>query len=96
MASRLTEQQSFLLRRLPNWYSVKNTVDVIEPSEIKRARATVQRYDDRVRRQEKGREKRFNELLTKAREAVYFLTPEKALKVVQDFEKKFPTAKDNG
>lgn len=93
--SRLTEQQSYLLGRLPNWYSVRDEGEVADPPEIKRARALLQRYDDRMARQRKDREKRFNILRTKAREAVYFMAPEKALKVIQDFEKKFPSTKSN-
>lgn len=94
--SKLTEQQSYLLRRLPKWYDVRDQNDPPEPPEIKRARALCSRYDERMSKKRKDSEKNFNNLLTKAREAVYFLTPEKALKVIQDFEKKFPTAKDNG
>jgi len=57
-----------------------------EPVAVRQARRLVERFDERKRKHERREQKRMTALLTSAKEAIYFQTPEKALKIVKRLE----------
>jgi hypothetical protein len=59
----------------------------VEPAEVKRARKVVKQWDKQEKLLECQAGKRNEALRQKAREAVYFDTPEKALAIVRQCEK---------
>lgn len=83
----LSIEQRYLLERIPSSYRMNGYKARVEPVEVKRARKLVEQWD----RQEKLLQcqvgQRNEALLRKAREAVYFDTPEKALAIVRQCEK---------
>lgn len=83
----LTPQQRYLLERIPSSYQMNGYKEPVEPAEVKRARKLIEQYDKRnsLLRCQAG--KRNEALRKKAREAVYFDTPEKALAIVKQCEK---------
>lgn len=83
----LTPQQRYLLERIPSSYQMNGYKERPEPIEVKRARRLVEKWDkeEKLRLCQAG--KRNEALRRKAREAVYFDAPEKALAIVQQCEK---------
>lgn len=84
---RLTEQQKYLLNRIPNRYDLNKGEELPEPKEVTRARGIVDRFEKTKARRACEQQKRNEALLRKAKEAVYFATPEKALQIIQQCEK---------
>jgi hypothetical protein len=84
---RLTEQQKYLLQRIPSSYQMNGYKERVEPAEVKQARKLIERWDKEESRLRCQAGKRNEALRTKAREAVYFDTPEKALVIVRQCEK---------
>lgn len=83
----LTAQQSYLLQRIPSSYQMNSYKPPAEPAEVKRARKLIQRWDKQEGLLRCRAGKRSEALRIKAREAVYFSTPEKALVIVRQCEK---------
>lgn len=83
----LTVEQRYLLERIPSSYQMNGYKPNPEPLEVKRARALIERYDKRENLLRCRADKRNQALRQKAREAVYFDTPEKALAIVRQCEK---------
>lgn len=83
----LTSQQQYLLQRIPSSYQMNGYKERPEPAEVKQARKLIERWDkeEKLRACQAG--KRNEALRQKAREAVYFDTPEKALAIVKQCEK---------
>lgn len=84
---RLTEQQKYLLQRIPSSYQMNGYKELPMPAEVKRAEAIVNRWQKQEKRRQCQAGKRNEALRTKAREAVYFDTPQKALAIVRQCEK---------
>jgi hypothetical protein len=84
---KLTAQQNYLLQRIPSSYQLNGHKPTPETAELKRARKLIERWDKTEALRECKAKKRNEALITKAREAVYFSTPEKALRIVQQCEK---------
>ena len=83
----LTAQQQYLLQRIPASYEMNGLENRAEPTEVKRARAVVDRWEKQENLRTCQAKKRNEALVRKAREAVYFDTPEKALAIVRQCEK---------
>ena len=83
----LTVEQRYLLERIPSSYQMNGYKARVEPPEVKRARKLVEQWDKQERLLECQAGKRNEALRQKAREAVYFDTPEKALAIVRQCEK---------
>jgi len=86
-SKKLTDQQRYLLGRVPSIYQMNGYKPTPEPSEVKRARKTIERWDKAESLRSCKAKKRNEALITKAKEAVYFAPPEKALRIVQQCEK---------
>jgi len=86
-SKQLTVQQRYLLERIPSSYQMNGYKERPEPAEVKQARKLIERWDkgEKLRACQAG--KRNEALRQKAREAVYFDTPEKALAIVKQCEK---------
>ena len=87
LTGKLTAKQQYLLQRIPSAYQMNGYKPEPEPVEVKRARKTVERYDKQEALRQCQAEKRNEALRRKAREAVYFDAPEKALVIVRQCEK---------
>lgn len=83
----LTAQQQYLLQRIPSSYQMNGYKERPEPAEVKQARKLIERWDKREKLLQCQAGKRNEALRQKAREAVYFDTPEKALAIVRQCEK---------
>jgi len=83
----LTVEQRYLLDRIPSSYQMNGHKERPEPAEVKHARKLIERWDkeEKLRACQAG--KRNEALRQKAREAIYFDTPEKALVIVKQCEK---------
>jgi hypothetical protein len=79
-------QQSYLLNRLPSRYDLKTT-DPAEPAKVQAARKVIEEYDAKRSVDRKEREKKWNDLLKEAKEAIYFKPAGDALKVVREVER---------
>lgn len=86
-SKKLTEQQKYLLNRIPGLYSLDSGKAPPEPVEVKKARRIIDNWDKAESVRICRAKKRNEALITKAKEAVYFATPEKALRIVQQCEK---------
>lgn len=86
-SSKLTDQQRYLLQRIPTTYNLKGYVRPQEPAEVKRARIVIEQWEKSEGKKECEAKKRNEALITKAREAVYFEPPDKALVIVRQCEK---------
>jgi hypothetical protein len=84
---KLTEQQKYLLHRIPSQYQMNGYKELPMPTEVRRAEALVNRWQKQEKRRQCQADKRNQALRTKAREAVYFDTPQKALAIVRQCEK---------
>ena len=85
-AHKLTSQQQYLLQRIPNTYQMGHE-EQPPPAEVKQAQKVVERWDKEQSFRRCQAEKRNEALIRKAREAVYFSEPEKALAIIQQCEK---------
>jgi hypothetical protein len=83
----LTVEQKYLLQRIPSSYRMNGYKKRVEPTEVRQARKLVERWDKEESLLQCRAGKRNDALLQKAREAVYFDTPEKALVIVRQCEK---------
>lgn len=84
---KLTDKQRYLLQRIPRVWDMSGYEHPPEPTEVKRARKTVEQWDKKKDLAECAARKRNEALTRKASEAVYFETPEKALAIVHQCEK---------
>ncbi len=84
---KLSPKQNYLLQRIPSTYDMNGTPKHPEPAEVKKARAIVERWEKQQELLACQARKRNAALVQKAREAVYFDTPEKALAIVRQCEK---------
>lgn len=85
--SKLTDQQKYLLQRIPSSYQMNGYKPQVEPTEVKQARKLIERWNKQERLLQCQAGKRTEALRNKAREAVYFDTPEKALAIIRQCEK---------
>ncbi len=83
----LTAQQQYLLQRIPSSYQMNGYKERAEPVEVKQARKLIDRWGKEERQRRCEAERRSEALRQKAREAVYFDTPEKAPAIVKQCEK---------
>lgn len=83
----LSAQQKYLLERIPSSYQMNGDKDIPKPVEVKKAEAVVKRWRKQESRRQCQAGKRKEALRQKAREAVYFSTPEKALAIIRQCEK---------
>jgi hypothetical protein len=91
---RLTEQQKYLLQRIPSSYQMNGYKERAAPAEVKQAQKLIERWNKEESRLRCQAGKRNEALRTKAREAVYFDTPEKALAIVRQCEKMMKGCRD--
>jgi hypothetical protein len=87
LPTRLTIHQKYLLQRLPSLYSMNGHKERVEPAEVKQARKIIERWDKEESRLACESQKRKEALRQKAKEAIYFDTPEKALAIIRQCEK---------
>ena len=87
LRKQLTVEQRYLLERLPSQYQMNGYKARVEPAEVKRARRLIEQWDKQEKVLQCRASKRNEALRTKAREAIYFDTPEKALAIVRQCEK---------
>lgn len=85
--TKLSDQQKYLLQRIPSSYQMNGYKEAPKPVEIKRAEAVAERWRKQESRRQCQAQKRNEALRQKAREAVYFSTPEKALAIIRQCEK---------
>lgn len=85
--TRLSDQQKYLLQRIPSSYQMNGYTPTPMPPEVKKAEALVERFRKQEAKRECQAGKRKEALRQKAREAVYFDTPEKALAIIRQCEK---------
>lgn len=83
----LTVEQRYLLERIPSSYAMNGYKERPEPAEVKRARKLIDKWDKEEKLLACRAGKRNEALRQKAREAVYFDTPEKALAIIRQCEK---------
>lgn len=83
----LTVEQRYLLDRIPSSYQMNGYKERVEPAEVKQARKLTERWDKEEKLLQCRAGKRNEALRQKAREAIYFDTPEKALAIVRQCEK---------
>jgi hypothetical protein len=83
---KLTEQQRYLLQRIPSTYRMKKS-DIVIPPHIHSAQRMIERWNKQCARITCREERRNEALIQKAREAVYFSSPKKALAIVKQVEK---------
>lgn len=83
----LTVEQRYLLERLPSSYQMNGYKERPEPAEVKQARKLIDKWDKEEKLRQCQTGKRNEALREKAREAIYFETPEKALAIVRQCEK---------
>ena len=88
--ARLTEQQSYLLNRMPKTYDYRKFLkaESAEPARIVKARKLISDWERKQEDSRDAQEKKFESLLAEAREAVYFKPPEQALLAVKALEAK--------
>jgi hypothetical protein len=86
-SKQLTVQQRYLLERIPSSYQMNGYKERVEPAEVKQARKLIKRWDKQEKLLACQAGKRNEALRQKAREAVYFDAPEKALAIVKQCEK---------
>jgi len=84
---KLTAQQNYLLGRIPYSHDLDGYKPTPEPAAIKLARKRIARWDAGETKKQCQARKRNEALLRKAKEAVYFESPEKALAIVRQCEK---------
>lgn len=85
--NKLTQQQIYLLNRIPGIHQMNGIEPQAETAEVKRARKVIERWDKAQSLKACQQRKRNEALIRKAREAVYFDKPEKALAIVRQCEK---------
>lgn len=85
--TKLTAQQSYLLNRIPSRYDLADLPVEPEPAVVKKARKLIKQYDEQREKKQCEHRKRQEALIRKAKEAVYFDEPKKALAIVQQVEK---------
>lgn len=85
--SKLTDQQKYLLQRIPSSYQMNGYKPQVEPAEVKQARKLIERWDKQEQLLQCQAGKRAEALRSKAREAVFFDKPEKALAIIRQCEK---------
>lgn len=83
----LNDRQKYLLNRLPERYNLPKREHAPDPPAIKKARRLIERFDRREAALNCKHTKRLEALLQKAKEAVYFSSETKALRIVQQVEK---------
>ena len=86
MPKTLTVEQKYLLSRILNRYLMRDKTVDPDPEDVKRARRLVMRWDSRQADKSKAREKRVDELMLAARDAVYFSTTAKAMEIIKKLE----------
>lgn len=86
-STRLTDAQKYLLQRIPGSYQMNGHKETPMPLEVKKAEKLVEQWRKRQSRERCAADRRKEALRTKAREAVYFSTPEKALAIIRQCEK---------
>jgi hypothetical protein len=85
----LNEQQEYLLGRIPNQYAFKDP-DVVEPTEVKKARKSIAAFDDKTSKFFSERKKKFTKARKIAIETVYLKQPDRALEIIKALEAEFP------
>lgn len=90
----LTAQQRYLLDRIPSSYRMNGYKKRGEPVEVRQARKLIERWDKEERLRQCQAERRSEALRVKAREAVYFDVPEKALAIIRQCEKLLKSCED--
>jgi hypothetical protein len=93
-SKQLTVQQRYLLERIPSSYQMNGYKERVETAEVKKARKLVEQWDKQEKLLQCQANARNEALRRKAREAVYFDTPEKALAVIQQCEKRLKGCED--
>ena|ERR1043165_2509783 len=91
---KLSDQQKYLLQRIPSSYQMNGYKERPEPAEVKQARKLIERWDKQEKLLACQASRRNEALRQKAREAVYFDTPEKALAIIQQCEKMLKGCED--
>lgn len=86
-SKKLNDQQRYLLARIPTIYNMNGHEPLPEPVDVRKARKVIERWDKAESLRACKAKKRNEALITKAREAVYFASPDKALRIVQQCEK---------
>lgn len=94
MRKQLSVEQRYLLERIPSSYQMNGYKPRPEPVEVKRARKLIDQWDKQEKLLLCQAGKRNEALRQKAREAVYFDTPEKALAIVKQCEKMLKGCED--
>lgn len=87
--AQLSEQQKYLLERLPRIHSFKNNV-VPDTPEVKQARKVIASFAEKVDRNNSERKDKFSKMLIAAKESIYFKPAGDALSAVRAVEAEFP------
>ena len=85
--SKLTDAQKFLLSRIPSRYEMASRNSEPEPAAVRSARRLLESWDKRQRKAACAHDKRMEALRDKAREVVYFDSPQKALAIIRQLNK---------
>jgi len=83
----LPDQQKYLLQRAPRLYDMNGYEQPAEPPEVKQARRVIERWEKEQSKSACAARKTNEALIRKAKEAIYFDKPEKALAIIQQCEK---------
>lgn len=81
------DQQKYLLNRLEGaaWYR-RFFRRPSDPAEVAKARRIIERYNDKIEKQENEAQKRHREAYQKAKEAIHFGTEKEALVLIKKVE----------
>jgi len=90
----LTKQQEYLLQRIPKIYDIRaHNHTVVESAEVVKARKLIEAHETYLNKKVKALEVRATKAINEAREAVYFKSPQDALKIIKALEAEFGIAK---
>jgi len=84
---KLTDHQRYLLNRIPSIHYMNGHTPKPESAEVKRARKVIDKWEKQENLLVCKAKKRNEALIAKAREAVYFASPQKALAIIRQCEK---------
>lgn len=82
----LTDQQKYLLQRIPGKYDIAEPKPEREPAEVRAARKLANDWDEAQRKASCKAKCQGEKAIQRAKEAVYFQPIESALKAVQEVE----------
>lgn len=85
--NKIGDRERYLLHRIPSIHDMNGHKPAPEPPEVRHAKRIIERFEKAEAAKDCKARKRNEALIRKAREAVYFSPPEKALRIIQQCEK---------